>query len=224
MTRVYLVRHGETEWNAIGRWQGFSDVPLNDVGRIQAELVAQRMQHERHVFDAIYSSDLVRAWDTATVIGDLLGVAPIAAAGLREIDIGWWGGLTRAEIESRDADFLDRVDGGEDLPRGGAETMTDLHRRSSAALEQIAATYPDGTVLLVTHGGTIRALLEHARTNGNVAWPWSPSHSIGNTAISIIERDATGWQIVSINDMQHIAATPQAIDVLAPAPADVQQV
>ena len=223
MTRVYLVRHGETEWNVTGRWQGFSNVPLNDVGRIQAQLVAQRFQQIDEPFAAIYSSDLLRAWDTATAIGTLLNLQPVAEPGLREVDIGWWGGLTRNEIEARDTGLLARVDQGEDLPRGGAETMTDLYNRASAALERVRAKHAGSTVILVTHGGTVRALLEHARKNSVVTWPWK-FDSIGNTSISIIERTDAQWRILVINDMQHIAETPQAIDVLAPAPSDTQQV
>ena len=223
MTRVYLVRHGETEWNATGRWQGFSDVPLNDVGRVQAQLVAQRVQHIDESFAAIYSSDLLRAWDTAVAIGNVLDLQPVAEPDLREIDIGWWGGLTREEIEARDTGFLARVDQGEDLPRGGAETMTDLYTRASAALERVGAKYAGSTVILVAHGGTVRALLEHARKNGAVTWPWT-FDSIGNTSISIIEHTDGQWRILAINDMQHIAETPQAVDVLAPAPRDAQQV
>lgn len=223
MTRLYLIRHGETEWNLTGRWQGHTDVPLNDVGLAQARLLAERMRVEAADATAIYSSDLARAWQTAELIGAALDLRPRPEAAFREIDIGWWGGLTRAEIEERDAATLAQLDEQEDLPRGGAETLRDLYNRASAALEQVVAAHANETVVIVTHGGTIRALLAHAYGNGKTTWPW-PYVSVGNTALSLIEKTPAGWHVHFANDMAHLAGAPQAIDVMALSPDDAQQV
>lgn len=222
MTRFYLIRHGETEWNVTGRWQGHTDIPLNEVGREQAALLAERLVAEERFFAGLYSSDLKRAWETAQIIGAAVGLKPQAVADLREIDMGAWSGMTRAEIVRLDSATLERLDMGEDLPRGGAESLTNLYNRASAALEAIAVAHPKGNVLITTHGGTARALIEHARTNGHAKWPW-PYVSIGNTALSVIEQTSGGWRVESANDMAHLANAPQAIDVMAHTPDDAQQ-
>lgn len=222
MTRFYLIRHGETEWNVTGRWQGHTDIPLNRAGREQAMLLAERLYDEGIHFTALYSSDLQRAWETARIVGKAVGLEPTAVVELREIDMGVWSGLTRAEIARLDPATLERLDMGEDLPRGGAERLTDLYERASAALEAIAEEHPEGDVLIATHGGTVRALIEHARTNGHAVWPW-PYVSIGNTALSIIEATPEAWHVFAVNDMAHLANAPQAIDVMARTPDDAQQ-
>src|SRR5262245_53202123 len=102
MTVFYIIRHGETDWNLSGRWQGHADVPLNALGRAQAQRLAERLRREDTRLDSIYSSDLLRAWETALIIGDALGVAPRPLPALREIDVGAWSGLTRAEVLMRD--------------------------------------------------------------------------------------------------------------------------
>src|SRR5919108_2705992 len=98
-TRIILVRHGETDWNATGRIQGHSDTPLNAVGREQAQRVAQRLASES--VRALYSSDLARAFETATIIGQTLGLSVVTSPRLRERQYGAWEGLTSAEIQSR---------------------------------------------------------------------------------------------------------------------------
>lgn len=223
MTNFYLIRHGETDWNITGRWQGHADIPLNAAGRAQAERVAQRLEEEAIPFSALYSSDLLRAWDTARAIGDMLSLDPVPVPDLREIDIGWWSGLTRAEIAVRDLAALEQLDGGADLPRGSAESMTDLYHRASAALDQIAARHAKGNVLIVAHGGTIRALIEHARTDGQATWPW-PFTLVGNTSISIISQRKGHWQLHSVNDTAHVEHDSPGVNFLPPAQDDVQQV
>ena len=97
MTLIYLIRHGETDWNLNGRWQGQINIPLNETGRQQASLLAAHLRHYRGLFGRLYSSDLGRAWDTAAIIGEALGQPPVALPGWRELDVGCWGGLTKAE-------------------------------------------------------------------------------------------------------------------------------
>src|SRR5262245_34226909 len=99
VTRFLLVRHGETDWNATGRIQGHSDTPLNAVGREQARRVALRLAREP--VRAVYSSDLARAFETATIIGQPLGLTVVTSARLRERQYGAWEGLTAAEIQTR---------------------------------------------------------------------------------------------------------------------------
>src|SRR5262245_42161594 len=117
MTIFYLIRHGETDWNQSGRWQGHADVPLNALGRAQAQRLAERLRRERDPLDAIYSSDLLRAWETAQALAAAVGHAPQPLPALREIDVGSWSGLTRVEVMARDRDLMERLESGEDVPR-----------------------------------------------------------------------------------------------------------
>ncbi|MCB0240999.1 MAG: histidine phosphatase family protein, partial [Anaerolineae bacterium] len=140
-TTLILLRHGETEWNLSGRWQGQAmDTDLSDRGREQARIVAQRLQ--TYPFGAIYSSDLKRAWDTACIVGDQVGMQPVADAALRESDIGVWTGMTWEEILARFPDEMAAMMAGEDIRRGGGESMSELTSRLAAAVERIAAAHP----------------------------------------------------------------------------------
>ena len=152
-TRVLLVRHGQSEWNAAGRWQGQADPPLSDLGRLQAREAARAVG----AVDAIWSSDLQRAAETAIIIGDQIGVGPVVVDDrLRERDAGEWTGLTRAQIEQRNPGFL--ADG--NRPPDW-EPDRDLLRRAGAALASIAGAAPGGDVLVVTHAGVVFAVERH---------------------------------------------------------------
>jgi len=212
MTTFYLIRHGQTDWNAEGRWQGSADIPLNAAGREQAERLAARLLAQRTCFDAIYSSDLQRAWETATVVAGMLGNAPEPLPALREIDVGAWSGLTHREVKAHFPDLLARFESGEDIPRGGGETFGQLYNRVVGAAERLAIERSGQTLALVTHGGPVRALLLHAARGLVGALP-RPLH-IGNTALSVIVRETTGWRILAVNDMLHLDAASQAPDMM----------
>ena len=143
MTTLLLVRHGETDWNAERRWQGHADVPLNDRGREQARTLADRLAGER--IDAIYTSDLGRARETAEILAARLGVPVVTDPDLREIDVGSREGLT--------GDQGDRPWDGETHDAHAARMLGAVHR--------IAAGHPEERVLVVTHGGSMRRIDEH---------------------------------------------------------------
>lgn len=219
-TTVYLIRHGETDWNVNGRWQGHTDVPLNDVGRKQAELLAQRLRDEGVRFDAIYSSDLTRAYQTAWQVGAAVRVAVQLLPPLREIDLGSWGGLTSAQIRERYPVEFALIEQGQDIPRGGGETIAGMGRRVVAAVEAMIAQHPGETLALVTHGGPVRALLTRANFQGDGI---DKFHHIGNTSITIVRCDGPHWETVTVNDMRHLAALPQAPDLMSAPPDDAEQ-
>jgi 2,3-bisphosphoglycerate-dependent phosphoglycerate mutase len=140
---LLLVRHGETDWNRDGRFQGHADPSLNARGRRQAEELADRLGDVP--LTAVYTSDLRRASETAEVVGLRKGVPVVADRDLREIDVGSWAGRTRAEIGDDDWD---------------GETYEQHRERVLAALRSIAAEHPNGDVLVVTHGGSLRRVQE----------------------------------------------------------------
>jgi len=157
-TTIVLVRHGETEWNRIRRVQGHTDVPLNDEGRRQARALAEELDGEQ--VDAVYSSDLGRARETAEILAETRGGNVIALPALREKHFGTWEGLTDTEVHAR---FPDAAAGG----WGDGETTEQLALRVVAALEEIAAAHAGGLVLVVTHGGPLRAILRHVESDGS---------------------------------------------------------
>jgi broad specificity phosphatase PhoE len=162
VTTLYLARHGESDWNAANRFQGHSDRPLTGLGRRQAEALAQKLESDA-ALTAIYSSPLARAFETASIVGARLGLQPTAVDDLREVDVGGWSGLSRSEVEARDPDAFRRwLDGSEGWEDG--ETYADMATRVLDALRRIAGSHPDDEVLVVSHGGPIRAI--HAAAAG----------------------------------------------------------
>lgn len=167
------MRHGESIWNAEGRWQGSADPPLSDAGRQQATALAEFLRDEG--IDHIVTSDLDRAQETARIVGNALGV-PIAVIEerLRERDVGDISGLTRAEIEEAFPGLLEKWRTGELTKMPGGED--DITPRVSAAIEAVAAAADGSVVLIVTHGGVIGAIdrwlgTEYRRV-GNVQGRW----------------------------------------------------
>ena len=154
MTTILLARHGETDWNREGRFQGHADPPLNDTGRAQAvELSVALMADE---LAAVYSSPLRRALETAEVVAASHGLEPLQLEALREIDVGSWQGLTRAELEERVPDqfarWLDYDQGWED-----GESYDEMGSRVISALLELAAAHEGERILAVSHGGPVRA-------------------------------------------------------------------
>lgn len=152
MTTLLLARHGETDWNLERRVQGHSDRALNETGLAQAQALAAELAGEH--LDAVYASDLARALDTARAIADARGLEVIPVPDLRERNFGTWEGL-------RDDEVLARFPQAHTGPWGDAETHEELAERTLAALRRIAAVHPEGRVLVVSHGGPLRAVLRH---------------------------------------------------------------
>lgn len=159
MTFLTLVRHGQTDWNLDRRIQGATDIPLNETGRADARAAAAALSGSTH--HAIYASPLVRAHETAVIIADALGLdAPIAAPDMRERTFGDGEGLLVAE-------YLSRYEGWGATP-DGAESMAEVRERALSALDAIVresrrrSAPAAESVIVVTHGGVIRSLLDHA--------------------------------------------------------------
>ena len=158
-TTVLLARHGETDWNRERRFQGHADPPLNELGREQARALGEELAGSP--LAAVYSSDLRRAAETARIVAALRGLEPDERRDLREIDVGEWSGLTFAEIERLYPEGVARhVAGGDGWEHG--EPHAAMQERIVAAVRRIAADHPGEHILLVIHGGTMRALLAAA--------------------------------------------------------------
>jgi broad specificity phosphatase PhoE len=157
MTRLILVRHGQTTWNHESRLQGQTDTELSDVGREQARRLAVRLAREE--IAAAYSSDLRRCADTAAIALAGRGIAPTPVTGLREVHLGEWQGRTTAELRAAMPSELERVRGNplDEAPRGG-ETRRQLQTRVVAAITSIVDRHRGHQVLVVSHGGALRAL------------------------------------------------------------------
>jgi broad specificity phosphatase PhoE len=159
MTTVYLARHGESDWNVERRWQGHADRPLTDRGREQAELLAERLAGVK--LEAVYASDLRRAWETAQAVAAPRGLEVVRLPELREVDVGSWSGHTRDECAERFPEAFARwQQGGSGWDDG--ESYEEMGARIVEAIRTIAAEHPDGAVLVVSHGGPIRAVHAHA--------------------------------------------------------------
>jgi broad specificity phosphatase PhoE len=155
VTTIYLARHGESDWNAANRFQGHSDRPLTDLGREQARALADLVAGEN--VEAIYASPLSRALETARIVAARTGLAVVEDEGLREVDTGSWSGLSRAEVQERYPEGFERwTSGGAGWEDG--ESYEEMAERVLAAVNRIAAAHPGGRVLLVSHGGPIRAI------------------------------------------------------------------
>jgi broad specificity phosphatase PhoE len=153
---VFMTRHGETDWNAEGRWQGHTDIPLNDRGRAQARGVAEVLRGVG--LSGLVSSDLCRAHETARIVGAFLGLdVAYVDADLRERMFGVFEGLTRQECEQRHPEAW-RAWVEEQRPAQGVETPESVAARVTAAIARAAQRIAGdgGPVLLVTHGGALR--------------------------------------------------------------------
>ncbi|MFH1484868.1 MAG: alpha-ribazole phosphatase [Chloroflexota bacterium] len=196
MTRLLVVRHGETEWNRDRRYQGQKNVGLNDTGQRQAERLKDRLADENIV--AAYSSDLQRAKRTAETIVSSKGLEVVPFPGLRELDFGQFEGLTFEEIEQRfpseNRSWLSRRI---DVSPPGGENLVQLAKRVSSATDRILRQNAEGTVLVASHGGPIRAILCSLLEIGLTFW-WR--FRIGTGSLTIVETYPEGAVLTLLNE------------------------
>jgi broad specificity phosphatase PhoE len=161
VTTILIARHGESDWNREKRWQGHADRPLTGRGHEQARELAERLAHVE--LEGIYSSDLRRARETAEAVAERRGGEVRIEPALREVDVGSWSGLTREEAEERFPDGFRRWCSGRPGWEDG-ETYEAMAGRVLATIERIGTEHEAGLVLVVSHGGPIRAI--HAAALG----------------------------------------------------------
>ncbi len=199
-TRVIAIRHGETAWNAEMRMQGQLDIPLNDVGLRQAQRVGAALADE-HI-DAIHSSDLARALQTAEPLAQRLGLPIGLEPGLRERCFGVFQGLTFDEVKARWPDESRRWRQREpDFAPEGAESLRVFAARAVAAAALIAAAHAGQTVVIVTHGGVLDSLY---RAAARVGLQSSRSWLLANAGINRLLYTQQGFTLVGWADTGHL--------------------
>ena len=160
MLHLILIRHGETEWNALGRYQGQTDVPLSDAGMKQADLLAERLAGRK--LDAIYASDLERAMGTANPIAEKASLSVIPEPRLREMNFGVLEGLTFNEGQAKYPEMIAAWLQDYNQPPQGGEKLIDLTARIVSFLDYLKNNHDSEVVLLVAHGGSLGELLRLA--------------------------------------------------------------
>ena len=199
-TRIIAIRHGETAWNVDTRIQGHLDIPLNDTGLWQAQQVAQALAGED--IDAIYSSDLQRAWATAQAIAQTTGAPLTPDQGLRERSFGMLQGRTFTEIEAEHPEQARRWRQREPgfAPEGGESLLT-LRERITATTERLARQHLGGLVVIVAHGGVLDVLYR-AATGQELQAP--RTWQLSNAAINRLLWTDSGLSLVGWADTQHL--------------------
>jgi broad specificity phosphatase PhoE len=200
MTTILLARHGETDWNRDGRWQGHTERPLNDAGQAQARALGSRLAGMG--IDLLYSSDLARARQTAGAVEHATGLEAIVDRDLREVDVGQWAGCTREQARERDpAWYREWVEGAVEGYPGG-ETYLELHRRSVRAFLRILEAADGRTAVVVCHGGNVRAIVsEVVGLGADQRWRVA---AVANCSLTAIERRRGRVTLVTFNDTGHL--------------------
>jgi probable phosphoglycerate mutase len=194
--RVVLLRHGRTEWNTSRRFQGWLDSPLDATGIAQAAAAAVALVPMQP--DALVSSDLQRALDTATAVGAQCGLEVTVDKRLREIDLGTWQGLTRAEAKAAYPEEYSRWQTGEDARRGGGETYAEVGARVSACIaEWLERMGSDSLLLAVTHGSASRATI--GTMLGMHPDTWWRLAALSNCRWSLLTDNGRGWRLEEHN-------------------------
>lgn len=200
-TRLCLVRHAETTWNAEGRVQGQLDVPLNETGRVQARAVASVLGDES--FAAIYSSDLVRVQQTAAPVAQRLGLEVLLDARLRERHYGVFQGMTYAEAKERIPEGYARFRAKDpEYDFGTGESLGSFNERSLLFIQELVRRHEGEDLLLFTHGGILEMVYRHATGRG-LSTP--RDFEIPNAALNRIEIGPAGWRIAAWADVGHLS-------------------
>ena len=199
-TRIVAIRHGETAWNRDARMQGQLDIPLNPMGRVQAQRLVQALADES--FDAIYSSDLLRALQTAQSIAANCPREVITEPGLRERCFGVFESLTYREVQVRWPEHARRWhERDPDFGPAGGEVLREFDARCMQTLTRLAAAHPGQSIAIVTHGGVLDCLYRAAtRVDLQATRSWD----LGNASINRLLYTPQGFTLVGWNDNAHL--------------------
>jgi len=199
-TRFIVIRHGETEWNVEGRWQGHQDSPLTANGLVQAKAVAKRLKDVQ--FAALYSSRLGRALETAQAISESTGHKINKISGITERRIGVFEGLTRLEIEKNHPDAYQQFQTSDpdfEIPEG--ESARQHEKRIMVCFNELAIKHPGETIVVVTHGGVLNRVF---RTIVGLGLDAPRKFKIMNTSINVLNFVDGEWQLQTWGDINHL--------------------
>lgn len=203
-TSLVLLRHGQTDWNAEGRFQGQADIPLNEVGRRQAERAGRALG--RLGADAVWCSPLTRTRQTAEPLLRALGLEARTDERLKEIHVGTWEGLSIEDVERERPEFYEGLRAGRDMRRSETgETASETGERCAQALREIAETHAGQRVVVVSHGVALKQGIA-----AFLGWPWEVSTGLGafdNCSWAVLEQGRSGWQLVTYNANAEAMAT-----------------
>lgn len=208
VTRLILVRHGETEANVNNIWHGALDAPLTALGKQQVAATARRIAEidAQMPIDAFFVSPLPRARNTADVIARAIDQEPVVDAGLREFSIGDWEGRSFQELDEQE-DLWGRWQEEPNFAPPNGESPASFSRRVSRAFQHLANQYPGATILIVTHGAVISNLLGQWLGEGPQDWErWDAP----NCAITVLEQECQRWRPRLVNDVSHLASLDPA--------------
>lgn len=197
--RVIFIRPGETDWNRDLRWQGWVAIPLNDLGKLQA---AQLAKFIRNIgLSALYTSDLKRSSQTAEILAEKLGFAPIADERLRERHIGNWQGLMPEEMEAwYPEEYAQLLADPQNFRVPGGESRQDVKARMLAAFKDIVAQDKGETVAIISHTTAINELLSEI-----LGSTYKKSSSVSNSSVTTIRANDSGaWELVAADDVLHL--------------------
>jgi broad specificity phosphatase PhoE len=203
VTELLLIRHGQAVHNLEGRWEGWGTAQLTEEGERQAQAVARRLASWSPPLACLYTSPLLRARQTADPIAHRVGTMPIALDGLREIDFGQVSGLTMNALRETMPEVYSRWQDRSDLTFQfpGGEQRLGFFRRVGRVLEEIVAQHPGEPVVVVAHGGTLRAGLAHLFPETMGDWWAYDLHTASLTHVHVCEG---GNVLVALNDCQHL--------------------
>src|SRR5712691_3823802 len=197
---MYIVRHGATDWNQSGRIQGHIDIPLNETGQAQARMVSRRLA--AFGATALFSSDLLRAYETAQIIGQATGLRVLQKSELREINFGVWQGLSSLQIRERDPEvYAARRANPYDVAPAGAETWRQFYDRAVQAIQEMLAMTEAPRLIVVTHGGVCTVVGLRALGFDCTGKRTFESHNCGIHTIAV---HGETWRVVALNDVTHL--------------------
>ncbi|XOQ26823.1 MAG: Alpha-ribazole phosphatase [Mitsuokella multacida] len=208
MTKLIFIRHGQTEWNVLGRYQGQTDVALSPLGIEQAKKLAANFPVDK--IEAVYASDLKRAMTTAKCVADRFHLPVTPCKSLRELNFGDWEGLTYDEIVAKWPEALSNFFQHPDIlkiPNG--ESFPELRARALACVEKIVAKHPEETVAVVAHGAILRTILT-AALHMDLKYVWTIRQF--NTAVNIVTYTESGTTVELINGTGHLKYAQGSVD------------
>jgi len=185
--RLLCIRHAQSTWNALGRWQGQADPPLSQAGRLEAQTLAEQLRQQAEPLAALVTSDLSRARETAALLAAPLGLVPEPWPELREVDIGLWIGRASEEIARLWPEEYARFRAGDpELRLGGGESRRAVRARAEQAVRAFERRFGAGPIAVVTHLGWLRALRPGLELP-NAGTFWLDSAELGGPALASLE-------------------------------------